>query len=523
MIILFLKLFAQMRCGLKLEYFIHIFVVFAVQGNKVPSVVTMWVSRVFLSLALVMLRLMVIVANDLCVEGMWIGTTWIPSPRCPRNTIPLTYTRLEAAQCLHNKTVIFGGNSVTRHLYRLLQLFLEGKQEDESQAARLEEKKEQKLEEEMAVRLRNASWFASSSKGNDPIPSREQQCESKQKSYGKFLSFCILYNSNAAAFTTEHWSVNVTMNSTTTSIRTSDPLVDPQRNPFHQNNHFHPHNHNLRGGEQSSSIASPSFSAALSLETTMTTFQGKILFEWVYDWYTPLIVEALKQPNTIVTTNAGLNYLWAHGSHWERTAPLDAVNQQFPQLWNSSIHPTSQLIYRHSTSSCTYGGELLKIQNRINEIVTNEHPEGKVVSGGSRYILPLLPLTADGLHYIDCNHHPGAVSLQTIQFLLNMICSSSYSTVSSSSFNQRLGNRIYPNDLLHLFDNSLIFIVKTKAYYWLISRHKVPLNTLPTLLNKLKTSLKLTVYKASSSFETFVPDLSESELSTKLMNLNIQL
>jgi len=101
--------------------------------------------------------------------------------------------------------------------------------------------------------------------------------------------------------------------------------------PYNQNYENSPHTESWQYGNNSS---------------------GKLSFMWLVDWYVPSFDSLLRENNTILTPNAGLNRHWEHVSGWEELAPEEFLKAQLPLLWNISIAPTSQLIYRLTTQGC---------------------------------------------------------------------------------------------------------------------------------------------------------------------------
>ena len=84
-------------------------------------------------------------------------------------------------------------------------------------------------------------------------------------------------------------------------------------------------------------------------EWELGVYRGKLTFVWLYDWFVPLLQRFLNEPNTIVTSNAGLNHAWAFSNGWDPN-PL-SVKENFPLLWNSTCAENSMLLYRQTTGT----------------------------------------------------------------------------------------------------------------------------------------------------------------------------
>lgn len=90
-----------------------------------------------LSFSFVTTSLLFVISWSLCQRGKWIDKVWIPDADCPLRK----FDSLEAAKCLHNKTLLIAGNSVSRHFFMSVLNILRNQKEDPSIAVRLDEKK----------------------------------------------------------------------------------------------------------------------------------------------------------------------------------------------------------------------------------------------------------------------------------------------------------------------------------------------------------------------------------------------
>ena len=278
-----------------------------------------------------------------CQNGYWNVTLgeWVSNKECPL----IRYSKENRDgiyKCLHNKTVVIIGNSVSRHLYVELLAYLHGL---------------------------------------DPSPATEAN-RHKEKEY--------FFN-----LTTKNCPVD------STNI--------PNDMCFYNMNHFE----NI-----------------MNATWNMGAYNGKIQFIWMWDWYHTVIKDLLLQPNVIVTSNAGLNRAWAHYYNWSTISDMDALSNQFPLLWHTPIHPTSQLIYRQSTCSkqCLLS-EPISMQNAyirdyIHHHNAHTHSPQHIHTNTNinRYYMDLDVPTSTFYEYLDTNHHPGKQSALHIDMLLTIAC-----------------------------------------------------------------------------------------------------
>jgi len=398
--------------------------------------------------------LMEVSLSKLCTDGMWIDRTWIPAEHC---TTLRSYTRTEAAKCLNNRHVVFGGNSVTRHLYYLFHNFLYNEVEDETQAGRIAEKiaaDENNHYKDHPVDYNAAKYVDVNTL--DP-ESEEAQCFPKATLYNKKLFLCVNFNCNHPTLLNSTWEVT----------------EEIKRKHIHSGHHGNPD----KEGFQENMVN--------------ITYAGNFSFQWLYDWYSPMLLRLLNTPNTIVIPNAGLNQRWAHDSGWEVDAPIDKVATQFPTLWNAPVHPSSMLIIRQTTKSCSYYDVFdtdLYILNYTSASPIIHHS-----------FIPLFDLTEDRMHYIDCNHHPGPIADQTMMFLLNIMC-------ASSTTNGELVNR---QALLAPFNNSIVYVKyeepPIKMYFWFVNNIRIALRNETSLEDTLGMP-KLPIYQVSTSFLKYVEE-----------------
>lgn len=154
---------------------------------------------------------------------------------------------------------------------------------------------------------------------------------------------------------------------------------------------------------------------------TNNIYKGSLSFTWLYNWYSPFIEEQLSIPNTIVSTNAGVNYAWASNSGWELNSSTVVVANQFPMIWNNNkIHETSRFIYRQTTGTCDrHIAPQISLQN---DIIKTHVDNNNNNNNGQFMLLELDKPTRERHHYIDCNHHPGEQTDLHIKMFLNSIC-----------------------------------------------------------------------------------------------------
>jgi hypothetical protein len=151
---------------------------------------------------------------------------------------------------------------------------------------------------------------------------------------------------------------------------------------------------------------------------THNDFYGKINFVWLWDWDHPILHVYMRQPNTIVTSNAGLNRQWAYSQGWTKEIPRTILEQQFPIIWNATLHNSSYFLYRPTTASC-HGSEE---QRAYNQWIRNYV---KRAGNSSKSILSLDISSFGGFkYYMDCNHFSGPLLELHRNMFYTKVCSS---------------------------------------------------------------------------------------------------
>lgn len=420
-----------------------------------------------------------------CTEGMWIGRTWIPAPHCTL----MEYDRFDIARCFHDKNLVFAGNSVTRHLYHLFLNILNDIPDVETDAERLVEKAKETCISPTDVEKGSPLWSLIQEVYPGNIANNvtcNAQCSSKKDNYDSQYEYCLQYNSNHPVPLYKQWTL---LTSSSSNI--------------------------------------------------ITNYQGHIYFLWTYDWYSPMLLHLLQKPNTIMTSNAGLNWYWAYNNHWEIQNPLEIVNKQFPILWNTPLFNTSsRMIYRQLTHLChSFSSFQEKEHNHHHHIYsTDEFIMNYTINHPLPFhsILSLHEITFDRMHYLDCTHHPGPVSYMILLFLFNDVCNEEEGRRRRGGS----GKIIDRNQLLNQYNNTIVYIVhenkkkqaKTKkkekekeaesrrSYYWLIHQSRVSI-TNENFMEYVKSIVfeaslnqqhpqQQRIFQASTSFLKYVPILS---------------
>jgi len=141
---------------------------------------------------------------------------------------------------------------------------------------------------------------------------------------------------------------------------------------------------------------------------------GKVKFVWMYDFYVQEL-ESMMLENTILTLNSGLNRAWAHQDGYEPVSATETAKIQFPLLWNLKVPPSSLLLYRMTTRSCSLQSNV----SATNEFIlsyTMQYPQKR--KDVLRFDVPTRHMN----HYLDCLHHPGPQGELQVRAFLSRVC-----------------------------------------------------------------------------------------------------
>lgn len=159
-------------------------------------------------------------------------------------------------------------------------------------------------------------------------------------------------------------------------------------------------------------------------EWKINEFSGKLTFIWLWDWHVPILDQYLSEPNTIVTSNAGLNRAMIDTNKFtnDEDNPVLQAKIQFPRLWQAPIANSSYLIYRATTrhdTSYELGKKMQGVIDQQNTWILD------YVKKNPKYHHSLLEVDIPTLHmehYMDTAHHPGPQTELHIQWFLNKVC-----------------------------------------------------------------------------------------------------
>jgi hypothetical protein len=150
---------------------------------------------------------------------------------------------------------------------------------------------------------------------------------------------------------------------------------------------------------------------------------GKIKFFWCIDWYHSHFAKYLKNPNTIVSNNAGLN---AYGyqkmiTNGNVSVVASQVIREFPLLWKSPVHKSSMLIYRQTTATQCEDCAARNLYLVPNFLIRDFYLTSPKVA--NKRLLNFDFITLDGTHFEDCVHHGGRATQVELNMLLSAACS----------------------------------------------------------------------------------------------------